>query len=507
MRNDHSIKNTLTELVSVQNRYQFELKFTYPLVQTDNVNQYQVDTFFFLPKELAIDAQSYSSLDFYSDMSREIRFKTPKMRLDNLADKKESPIKKLQNSIDSLIAEPTMENISIYEERVKMFCSIMKSALRDEAESMIQNAPQENIPALIHDYLERTRTIVRRFRALEPKLEKAVGLDPRRIMLFHLADEFLSLTVNGYRYDIFQKVQEDQLVLPDKLKEEIVSELSAEIEYRKEAHYPSIPHQDSDNEEMVYRVEALNKLVASVLNLRSETRQDGVFIQNFVFAMAAGLAMAFAVLVTFATTRITQNFTLTFFTTAIIAYMFKDRIKEVARGYFYSKIKPMIFDFKTDITNSMGRKVGVCRESFSFIKPIQVPGNILYLRKRNYFDELEFGDLKENIIFSRKQINLYSDSCQHVFNDFDVNGVVDIVHFNVRNFLMRMNNPNMVLFMPNSENSITKIKGKRVYHINVVQRYSIAEKQDEYRRFRLVLTRNGIRRIEMIPIPPQAPFF
>lgn len=177
-----------------------------------------------------------------------------------------------------------------------------------------------------------------------------------------------------------------------------------------------MPSKNSDNEELIYRENILKKVMASVLFLRSDTRRDGVFMTNLVFGIAAGIAMAFATIVTFLSQNlIFQEFSLTFCIIVIVAYMGKDRIKELGRSYLYSKVKSHIYDYKTTIRSTLGKEVGVCRESFTFISESKLPPDIVQLRNKDYISELENGVVGEDIIHSKEVLTLNPELQRDLF--------------------------------------------------------------------------------------------
>lgn len=503
--------NNLTESLKIHDKYQFEIKFAYPLDTTRERNEYYLETFIFLPKNLFINQRTYSHNDFYTDMQKYIRLKTPVMRLKNIVpESPDSPLLGLKNSIKGLPSLPpdeeeNNEQIDKYVEQMKMFYSIMKSAMRDESTLITLMTDPEDIEQRINEYIDEVSKIITSFRGLKPAVESS-GLSENKKLIFYFADEFLSLTANKYKYKLIQFLgAHKEWQWQGSVKKALVSAARAEIDYRREQAYPSIPNPNSDNENVIYRENLLKKLMASVLFLNAETHKDGVLLENIIFSFAAGCAMAFALSVTFMTNKLflTEFSTMLFFVT-IIAYIFKDRIKDLTRTYFYRKVKPLLYDFRTDIKSTLGQNVGVCRESFTFMKGEKIPHVIRQMRGQNSNSILENSALDEDIIFSRKNVTLSSEACKNIFTDFKVNGIVDIVRFNVRRILMRMDNPEKIIFMPDPENDcLMKLKAKCIYHVNIIIRHSMPGCKSHFQRFRLILSRNGIRRIEMIPVPQE----
>src|SRR5690606_33093329 len=114
---------------------------------------------------------------------------------------------------------------------------------------------------------------------------------------------------------------------PADVRARLIEELLAERSYRQSCGYPC-PH-DSDPEGYVYRRSVLKKLVNSVLWLEISKQKEGAAIGNLAAAIAAGAAMAFALIAALWGSRMgyvadTWGFVLA----GTITYMFKDRIKE-----------------------------------------------------------------------------------------------------------------------------------------------------------------------------------
>ena len=493
---------SLSETFKLHDKYQLEMKFTYPLEKGREVNSYHVDTYLFFPCSLGLSPATYSREAFYADMQEYIRLKTPVVLLRGMTGGEESPLSKLEHAMRRLGDSPDAPDArDLYTERLKMFCSIMRSALRDEERFLERSQTSLNYRTLIENYLTFSEQILERFRSLRIILETP-GTSAVTMEFFNLVDEFLSITANKYRYKLWYFLDRGNAQSwTEELKGRLVQQLRMEIAYRKERGYPSIPDPEGDNEELIYRESALKKVMASVLFLKTTTRRDGVLLENLVFAVAAGIAMTFATIITFLTRQLLfSELSILFFLIVVISYVGKDRIKDCLKGYLQARVRRFLFDFKMDIRSGFGKKVGVCKESVSFVNELRVDPRILKVRHRDYMAEMVSGGFGESVILARKHVWLSSEKTRGLFADFQVDGIVDIMRLNVRNFLWKMDNPLREVFLPDEEGNVRMVHGKRVYHINIIIKYGMAGREDSYARYRIVVSRNGIQRIDTFPI-------
>ena len=487
------------EQFKLHDKYQLEMKFTYPANPDSEENEYSVDTFFFLPSNLGINRETYRKEEFFSDLHEYIRLKTPSVPITGMVGAG-SPLEKLEQTFSDM-ASGREGAVKIYSARLKLFCSIMRSALRDQEASIENSLDHPEAKILIDSFLAETAHILGSFRGLYTKL--CIQTIPEDIReLYRHADEYLSITINKYFYKLYASLSSRKREIFSDIRSAIVARIEAEIEYRKANNYPSIPDKDSDNEELVYREGTLKKAMASILFLRKETRRDGVLLENLVFSFAAGIAMTFATILAFLTQKyLMQELSFFVFMAIVLAYMGKDRIKDLLKIYFSAKLRRFIHDYKTNILGEDGgKRVGFCRESFSFVKESDVPQEVAEIRHKAYLSDLENGCFGEQVILARKQVVVDSRSCSEMYPDFQVDGLVDIMRFNFSRFLRHMDNPAKKIFLPDGEGGITHTEAKRVYHVNIVVRYGMKGHSDSYARFRIVLSRNGIKRINIFPV-------
>ncbi len=493
---------TLSETFKLHDKYQLEMKFTYPLDRKRGVNAYHVDTYLFFPGSLGLSPASYTKADFYADMQEYIRLKTPVVLLRGMAVGEESPLYKLELAMRRLAEHPEeKKGCDSYTERLKMFCSIMRSALRDEEHFLERSVSSLNFRTLIEKYLASSEMVLEKFRALRIIIETP-ETSAVTLAFFNRVDEFLSITADKYRYKLWNFLNtECAEAWTGEVKECLVTLLREEIAYRKARGYPSIPDPDGDNEELIYRESSLKKVMASVLFLKTTTRRNGVFLENLVFGIAAGIAMAFATVITFLTQRLLfSELSILFFLIVVVSYVGKDRIKDCLKVFLQARVRRFLYDFKTDIRSGLGKKVGVCKESVAFVNELRVDPRILRVRHREYMAEMVNGGFGESVILARKHVTLSSGNCRNLFADFKVDGIVDIMRLNVGKFLWKMDNPLREVFLPDEKGGIRRVRGKRVYHINIIIKYGMEGREDSYARYRIVLSRNGIKRIDTFPI-------
>lgn len=468
--------------VTQHDKYQVEMKFVCPIDHSRKVNDYHIDVFFFIPRNLQVDAQSYPKEKFYADLTDYLRLKTPEIHIADLAKEENNVFRSLAASLRNAGEDAT--------EQLKMFCSVAKVAFRDGAGALLELPPAERAEQL-SGYLDHVNTVLYRYRALRqefPQEERFL------VELFDLVDEFLSVTANAYKYQLWKQFDADNNVIAV-----IRESAEREIAYRKERNYPSVPDPAGDNAELLYRESTMKKTMASVLYLKTAVRKAGVLLENIFLSVAAAIAMIFVTGIAFLWRGLfLEEFSLSFFIVWVVAYMFKDRIKALLQQWFSSHRAAYAYDYNMKIYDAMDRKVGVCRESMTFRSEKNVDPILRELRDRSALSRHVNGPLSENVLCYRKQIELFTKQCGTIYRTFQVDGINDIVRFNVRDWLRKMDNPVRPVYYPAADGSLGALKAKRLYHINMLIRYGGNGQDERCMRFRLVLARNGIKSVEQV---------
>ncbi|MBQ9786754.1 MAG: hypothetical protein IJW33_01110 [Lentisphaeria bacterium] len=465
--------------VSQHDKFQIELKFICPIKSGKKIGDYHIELYFFMPRNLEVTDSNFGTSQFYNDFYEHIRFQTPQFDLSALVSEESMPLKYLKQ------ADSFRKNT--YNKILKMFCSIAKSAMRD-GEKAVESAHPLQRSELGKKYLRDTEKLLQEFRACRPE-----SGTPENLELFDLVDEFLSINSNSYRYKLWEffNIYDNQELTG------LAAEVTAkELEYLKQRNYPSMPYENADNSELLYRESTLKKAMAGILFLNVETRRAGVFLENLLLGISAAVAMAFATAVSFIWKGLfLEEFSISFFIIWVIAYMFKDRIKSSLQLYCLSHRNRYSYDFRQKIRDGFGHEIGICREGFSYFNAKELDPAVTTARNRHTLSRLENGSLEENVMAFRKKIEIFGNPCRDIFQEFDVDGIVDIMRLNVRHWTYKMDNPSRIIHISDGKN-IRQLKARRDYHVNMVIRYGERHGEDSLERYRIVLCRNGIRRLE-----------
>ncbi|MBE6399539.1 MAG: hypothetical protein E7041_05280 [Lentisphaerae bacterium] len=467
--------------VSKHDKYQLELKFICPMREEKTGGNYSIELYFFLPRNLAVSADNYDSRDFYNDMSEYIRFQTPEVSLAELALGSNEILKHLKSC--------SPDDVDEYTKALKMFCSIAKSAMRDTAANVLKLEKDQQLAAA-GKFMDDIRSLLTNFRKERPDERRC----PRSCEMFDLVDEFLSLCSNRYIYRMWNN---SAFADDPQFSQHVAAVTGDELTYRDSRGYLSVPRRGADNSEVVYRESALKKAMADILFLKVATRKDGVVIENLLMGLGAAVAMIFVTAISFLwASFLLEELSISFFIVWVIAYIFKDRIKAGMQGYFLRNRSRYSYDFKQDIRDGLGNSIGICREGFHYCSEQDLDDELVKLRDRRMLSRLENASQKDNIMVFRKRIELSGSSCQDIYRDFQVNGVVDILRMSTRHWTYKMDNPFRTIFISDGE-TISSLKANRDYHVNMILRYG-GKKGYKLERYRLILCRDGIRSLEKI---------
>lgn len=516
--------------IGVHDSNHFEVKLDYCLDSTRARSDYKVECYLFLPRSLGINRHSYPRQQFYSDVQGYIRFKTPVIGLRTLADAGDplSPLGMIDTAIDTLRHDPrNLELRRTLGHELRMFGCIARAQLRDRTlvlREVVRNlsdqpAAVDEVRGSVQRFLADLTVLLGAWRArrvefnpnpVAPRPARSTSGSASRLNLdirfisgelptdvretYACTDEYLSQLVE-HRLTLLVAEIGEREQLAD-VRALLCEELLAERSYRKRAGYPG--PDDGDSEAYVYRRGMLKKLVNSVLWLEISKQKDGAALGNLVAAIAAGAAMAFALIAALFGSRMGfVSDTWGFVLAGTITYMFKDRIKEWLRGFFSSRTGRWMADFATEIRDPVsGREIGRCRESFNYADKNKLPAVVRTLRHAQTKSEVEIEAKPEVVIKYAREVRLSSASLIERLHlaDYEIN---DIMRFCVTQFLIRADDPiaRLPVYDPERD-EVVRREFQKTYHLNVIMVMRSIGAPAIYQRIRVVFDKGGIRRLD-----------
>lgn len=508
-------RKLLQNRLDIHDRKQFELKLEYQPSGRDPKSEYRFEMFMFLPASLNIGSENYPRQSFYSDIHNYVRLKTPVLNLGEILRAEASPLVRMERLLESNRVATSQPEL-VYQ--AKLLSCVFRGALRrfssgidERCGPLASDSPPspEWVEQQIRDVKEGTQQMLKRFRRLPERVAALAGIEEKTRASLRLVDEYMSLTVEQF----FRKAVTEMDGMPRsglwvELRKELMGELIAEESYRRSRGLKSVISPTGDNEEYLHRFGFLKKFCMNILFLKVRREQKRQGWEEVLFAIAAGIAMAFATTIAFWAQLRFAQISLNFFLIVVVSYMMKDRIKEGMRKIFSRLASRYLFDRATLIADPVtNERLGVCKEKVDYVRAEQVPEEIQALRRSDDFVTVSQGELAEVLIRYQKEIRIDAEVLPKMTAQSP--GVTDIIRINVDRLLRDMDEPEYALeYVDLEEFTIGRIRGAKSYQVDVAFRFTFDDAQEKGRTVelvRLVLDRNGIKRMLRLDPRQQPP--
>lgn len=481
--------------VRIHDSFSVEFKIGYMVRKELKKNDFMTNTWIFIPNELDVNSFTYSKKQFYRDVNSNVRLITPIYELKDVANDTSLPFMFLEGAFNEIVVEPTKENLVDYEYQIKMFTSIVKSAMRRSSNYIIRNSDGLDRLSQVEQYIAYIKKIATKYRGLK-KIICNSPIKTEAMNYFSFGDEFLSALIeyNSFRFlELFKQKCPEDLSRVEPLLMAIVRE---EMEYKVSEGFLVVKKDSPDrNRNFIFRMRLLKKYAESHLFLNANKKKDGLLVEQVYYSAAAGLSMIFATAIAFSFQLKYGNFTMPLFVALVVSYMLKDRIKELTRFYFVHRLSKKYFDNKTTISIKES-PIGWMKEGVDFITENKVPDEVVQMRDRSDLLEANNRNTEEKIILYRKLVQIDKEALDEN-NQYDMVGINDILRFNVFNFVRKMDSPEIPLALPSEDGGYEFIYGEKSYYINFLIQFQY-DGDIKYKRFRLVMSRNGIEGIEKL---------
>lgn len=497
---------------------QLELRLGYEVQGAQGKEAYVAEIYLFLPMSLGVTRSTYTQTRFYEDTSAFVRLRTPRVALTALGDAGQpSPwFDRVRDALGPVLAGRHVGSGTVVR-GLKLLGCVYRGALRTRAAALAGRfdgfleldleARVSRAEALASDlalFPAQVAAALEQLRAMGHRCEQTAV--PREISdAWRAVDELAAIVAEDALTSLVERVDahadmpgaEALVATRDPLADAAV----AQYHYRRGRGFESYIEPDMENEQFPYRRALLTRIVSSVLFLDVRHPESGRVTTNLVGAIAASLAMLFAVLCTIWATQRFDVASAAFILTAVGSYAVKDRIKEWGKRVLGRRAARFVPDRLIEICDkSTGAVLGTCAETVSIFDAHQAPAAVSELRHADHPEKVAAEGRPETVIRYTKQMALMADALGDALGDS--RAVNDIVRFNLGHLRARMDAPYEAhrYVSPETGELLTALCA-RVYHVNLVLRLTRGRGRSaatDWERMRVVLDQRGIKRVEQV---------
>ena len=486
------------ESVKLQSGTQIEVTQRITVGSDQRALAYAVDTYFFLPNELLINPDTYAGRDFQKHLKTYIRLGCPARTLEALA-APNGALEKLRRTL-LVLADETQgkENpqklLGRYESAVKRMALLYQRSLSMSVKTLLKRA-ESMTDAELHASIEALFTSAKIVRSGFRDLRLAAERCEERVEshAFDLCNEFISISTAKAVSRLYERLEGRCA--------NVVDRFWLEEKLYRESRYPgTIARSSADRERVLYRWRAVKKYVESLLYFDVRRRDGETLLAHSLYGAAAAVSMLFATIVAFVWQSRYGSLSLNLFFAMILAYIFKDRIKEVLRAKLLRRFREWLPDRRLRImrTGTAGTEIGRCDETFDFLSSKQIPPEVARLRRDAKEPPFSFmtNGRTEQVFRYRKTVDL---AVSEAVLQFTERQFVDITRFNLSDFLRNIDNlysslPELDLDEPEPA------RAPKTYHIYMAREITVDNRRT-LELCRICVSLDGIRSLEQMVAP------
>ncbi len=475
----------LKESVKVTSPLQIEMKERITFPEGMESVRYTLETYLFMPAALQVTSANFTSAGLLKTLKNYIRLRARKCPLEQFL-ASAGPLSQLDEALAAVNPSDSTA-VRNYENAVRRFALTYRQSVKSALERL-SRFPDDAAVADVQALAGTIAGILAAYRERSPKLKALESQMTSRAGTY--CDEFMSIITSYYIKDAY-------LALSFEKEAPLIALWESEKDYRL-AHYPnSVPGPDKDNEALLFRWSLLKKFVSSFLFIEARTEGGQPVLLHTLYGIAAAVAMLFATVVAFSWQGAYGSLSMNLFWAMVVAYIFKDRIKEGLRAWLYKRFAKWIPDRRVQLFRTGAAHAGFVRESFRFIEPQQLPEKIRELRHHAHTVDLLSARLHEDMLLYKKEVTL-----EHLplLTEDTGNSVLDITRLDVADFLRYTENlmeELPVLDDDDFSRAKTAAFGEKIYHIYLAQRLHSGERTACAMQ-RLVINARGIKRLETV---------
>ncbi len=479
----------------VHDRTHVELAVDYRLRPGKKTEAFVWESFYFAPESLRLHSRTYDKSDIYADLQSYVRFEVPAVDYGKLT---EEPLTRVRDAIATGDEKTAMREMRLF--------ACMVRAAGVEARDAISRG-------IGGDEHERSRALALAARMVAdtarigPRLREAIaGAADRGDSLStaaHWIDEDVSRLLETLLGNLVQRLRKEGA--PETLIAAAEQGAVAEARYREGLGLGGVGRIGMKSrrvEELEFRRHVLKRFTSSVLWLSPEIRPAAQWVLHFLYALAASVAMGFAVVAALwngTDVDSSSSGVIPWAVVVILAYAAKDRLKALLQTVFSGVVSRHFPDRQWRIRDrERGIELGAMDEQSGFVAFDEVPPEVLKVRRMTRLHPLEEQARPETVMYHRKEVALNAERVAQADPRFQT--LTEIFRLDLRRWLAHTDDPKReIVFADPAEGKVGAAIAPRVYNIGVVYRLRRDDDIDApWHRVRIVVTRKGIRRIDCV---------
>jgi len=493
----------------VHDKTHIEFAIDYPFAAEDR--SYVWEAFFFVPESFRIDDRTYGKKDMYEDLLSYVRLAVPEVPFENLADESSaSGAQPLLGRLDEMLrkaagaADGSRESAEAVRATRVFACLVRASGLEAQRAMLsdleLDGSPNASDQRAVARFVTAAARVAGAYREVVLRRGGAHLPDELQVAL-EWVDEDISLVLEALSATASVQLQSAAASSPPwgELAARLAGHAVDEARYRKTRGWDSVGRADAtarDAEHLEFRRHVLKRFTSSVLWLTHEVREAKVWVVHALFAFAAALAMAFAVVVSIRALQM-QELLLPYMTLLVVSYAIKDRMKAVLQQKFQTWADTRFPDRRWTIRDhERSQNVGEVLERAGFRVFGELPPAVLGARRLTRLHSLEESARPERVLWHEKHVTVEPRKAGVLRSPM----MTEIFRLNIGPWLRHTDDPNRkITFADPDEASVYAATARRVYNLNIVYRLrGEADKKAPWHRIRVVVSRKGIERIEPI---------
>lgn len=304
----------------------------------------------------------------------------------------------------------------------------------------------------------------------------------------------------------------------EELQERVEELLRAELLYRQTHNMLRLDNSSDQTRRLelyTYRLGLLKKYISEVLFLQVTSAKKDLLYRNAAAAVGAGIAATFWGFAEQQRLQYLRGDDSTFrlailILAAVIAYIFKDRIKELTREFFNERLKHKLPDHRVTLAypyvERSGEKrtadIGVAQEFMRYLKDDSLPPEVLYLRNIDHRSDIDPGRNEVVLHYSRQMDFRLRAAADRA----DFRYIKQVMRYDFSEFLAKLDDPAKAMHYYDLEEGPRVTQAPKVYHVNILFRYETLfggeerplRRRVDFERIRVILNKRGIVRLETV---------